>query len=194
VVGADRADHLHVLCAGHTRDLGTECLRDLDGERSDAAGRPVDQDLLSRLDCPIVAQELEAVDAETPIAAACSNVRSPASDELVLACVSELGERTRAPAEHVVAGRNRVTSFPTASTVRRIGPGTRFFGFRIPVANHHEQVRRMIQSPTWMEAARTRTRTISAIWGTSMSRNAGPRRAVSVLNDRVHHVSPYCTL
>ena len=75
VVGTERADQLDVPGAGHAGHLGTEGLRDLDGERPHATGRPVDQDLLSGLDRPVVTQELERGRGGDPEAAACSNVR-----------------------------------------------------------------------------------------------------------------------
>ena len=41
----------------------------------DAAGRAVDQHLLPGLNLAVIAQELQGVEADTPTAAACSNVR-----------------------------------------------------------------------------------------------------------------------
>src|SRR5687767_9599468 len=84
-----------------------------------------------------------------------------------------------APAPHPNTsspGRSRCTSLPTASTVPATSvPGTGFFGFRRPVAirmTNGEPVMR-IQSPTWTDAAWTRTSTSSSpIWGFSMSRES----------------------
>ena len=95
---------LDVLGAGHAGDLGPEGLRDLDGERADAAGRPVDQDLLPGLDRPVVAQELEGgrrgdADGGRLLEREIGRLL----DELVLARMGELGEGAGAPAEHVVA-------------------------------------------------------------------------------------------
>jgi hypothetical protein len=50
VVGAERADQLHVSGAAHAGHLRAERLGDLDGEGAHATGGPVDQDVLSGLD------------------------------------------------------------------------------------------------------------------------------------------------
>jgi hypothetical protein len=44
-VGAERAGHVHVPGAAHGGHLRAQRLGELDGERADAARRPVDQDL-----------------------------------------------------------------------------------------------------------------------------------------------------
>src|SRR6266542_2546661 len=58
-VGADRPDEVGVPGAAHAGHLGTERLGDLDGERADAAGRAVDQDLLPWLHVRRVTQRLQ---------------------------------------------------------------------------------------------------------------------------------------
>ena len=95
--------------------------------------------------------------ADTPTAAACSNVRlagfgtkwsSPAHAYSAKAPVHQ--PNTSSP------GRNRVTSWPTASTVPAMSvPGTRFFGLRSPVTMRmtYGTPRMTIKSPMWMEAA-----------------------------------------
>ena len=62
VVGAERAHQLDVARAAHAGDFGAVVLGDLHGERADAAGRAVDQHLLSRLDLALVAQALQCGD------------------------------------------------------------------------------------------------------------------------------------
>ena len=59
VVGADRADEVHVPRAAHAGDLGAERLRDLHGERADPARGTVDEHRLAGLDVALVAQRLE---------------------------------------------------------------------------------------------------------------------------------------
>ena len=112
---------------------------------------------------PSSRRSCRAVEADTPTAAACSNVRLVGfGQKVILGPDRVLGERAGAPAEDLVAGSQPATSLPTASTVPATSvPGTRFFGFRSPVAKrmtNGEPVIR-IQSPTWMDAARTRTST-----------------------------------
>src|SRR5579872_967048 len=60
MVSADRADHLRVLRAADSGHLGAESLGDLYGERTDATGRAVDQDLLAGLDLALIAKQLES--------------------------------------------------------------------------------------------------------------------------------------
>ena len=57
-VGADGTDHLHVPGAADAGHVRAERLGDLHRERSDASGRAVDQNPLSRLD-PSCAQTLQ---------------------------------------------------------------------------------------------------------------------------------------
>ena len=88
----------------HAGDLGTERLGDLDGERADAARRPVDQDLLPGLDLAVVAKELEGgrrghADGGRLLEREVGRLL----DELVLGRVGVLGEGAGAPAEHLVA-------------------------------------------------------------------------------------------
>src|SRR5215208_5119968 len=59
---AERPDELDVPRAAHGCDVGTEHLRDLYRERAYASGSAVDQNLLARLDLPVVAQGLESRD------------------------------------------------------------------------------------------------------------------------------------
>ncbi len=115
-----------------------------------------------------------AVDADTPTEAACSNVRLAGFSRNWSSVARAYS--ANAPATHPKTsspGRRRVTSLPTASTVPATSvPGTRFFGFRSPVARrmmNGEPVMR-IQSPTWIDAAWTRTSTSSSpISGLSIS-------------------------
>ena len=59
VVGTDGADHLEIPRAADAGHLRPERLGDLDRERADAAGRPVDEDPLAGLHAAVVAQGLE---------------------------------------------------------------------------------------------------------------------------------------
>ena len=162
----------------HAGHLGAERLGDLHGERAHAARRAVDEDLLPGLDLAVVAQELQGggrrhADGGRLLEREVGRLRQ----EVVLARRRVLGECAGAPAEHLVArSKAAARSLPTASTVPAMSvPGTGFFGFRSPVAmrmTNGEPVIR-IQSPTWMDAAWTRTRTSSSpISGLSMSRGS----------------------
>ncbi len=120
-----------------------------------------------------------AVVADTPTADACSKVRL--AGFLMNWLSGPWMYSANAPLPHPKTsspGRRRVTALPTCSTVPATSvPGTRFFGLRSPVAKrmtNGEPVIR-IQSPTWIEAAWTRTRTSSAAisgLATSSSRSA----------------------
>jgi hypothetical protein len=61
-VGADGPDQVDVAGAAHVGHLGTERFGDLDGKGADAAGRTVDQDLLSRSDLSPVPDSLQGRD------------------------------------------------------------------------------------------------------------------------------------
>src|SRR2546426_778322 len=58
-VRADRADEVQVLRAGHARDVRSQHLGDLHGERPDTPRRPVDQDLLSTLEPSHIPETLQ---------------------------------------------------------------------------------------------------------------------------------------
>ncbi len=59
VVGADRSDQVQLRRAAHAGDLGAERLRDLHGERADAARGADDEHPLARSEPSLVAQPLE---------------------------------------------------------------------------------------------------------------------------------------
>jgi hypothetical protein len=59
VIGADRSDQVDVPWAAHAAHFGAESLGDLDGERADAPGCPIDQDLLTCLDVAVITNRLE---------------------------------------------------------------------------------------------------------------------------------------
>ena len=63
VVGAEGVDEVDLRGAADAGHLGSHRLRDLDRERTDVAGRAVDQDPVPRLDRPSVAQP-ESLDRE----------------------------------------------------------------------------------------------------------------------------------
>ena len=115
--------------------------------------------------------------ADTPTAAACSKVRLAGLSTKWSSLADAYS--AKAPVHHPNTsspGRSPFTSLPTASTVPAMSvPGTRFFGLRSPVAirmRYGEPVM-TITSPTWIDAAWTRTRTsLSPIWGFSMSRDS----------------------
>src|SRR5437870_10786906 len=58
-IGADRFDKIDIARAANAGDFGAERLGDLDGESANAARRTVDQNLLSGLNVPFVAQSLQ---------------------------------------------------------------------------------------------------------------------------------------
>lgn len=59
MVRADRTDEPLVRRAAHGCDLGAERLRDLYGEGAHAAGRPDDEDPLTRPDATVIPERLE---------------------------------------------------------------------------------------------------------------------------------------
>ena len=109
MIGADRADEIHVRGAAHAGHLRAEGLGDLHGERAHAARRPVDEDLLPRLDLAVIAKQLES--------GGCRHANGGCLlegeigrllDELILGSARVLGERTSAPAEDFVSGTEGV--------------------------------------------------------------------------------------
>ncbi len=115
--------------------------------------------------------------ADTPTAAACSKVRLAGFSTTWPSLADAYS--AKAPVHHPNTsspGRSCVTSLPTASTVPAMSvPGTWFLGLRSPVASRmrYGEPVMTITSPTWMDAARTRTRTSwSPISGGSMARGA----------------------
>ena len=108
--------------------------------------------------------------ADTPTAAACSKVRLAGlrTNWSSLAVAYSAKALVHQP-NTSSPGRRPFTSVPTASTVPAMSvPGTRYFGLRSPVAirmRNGEPVM-TITSPTWIDAAWTRTRT-------SLSRDPG---------------------
>jgi len=75
-IGADGPDEVDVPGAAHAGHLGTERFGDLDGEGADAAGRTVDQDLLSRLHPSPVPESLVMTSAMTSSPPRCSLTRT----------------------------------------------------------------------------------------------------------------------
>src|SRR5579864_17320 len=102
MVGADRADHVHVPGAAHSGDVSAECLGDLDGERPEATRRTVDQDPVTGLD--LASKQLEGrcrghPDGGRLLEREVGRLRQ----EVVLRGTRVLGESARAPAEHLVS-------------------------------------------------------------------------------------------
>jgi hypothetical protein len=105
VVGAEGADQVHLARAAHAGDLGSGCLRDLDGERADATGRPDDQHLVPGLDASVVADGLQRGHAgDRDGTRLVEGEVGRLGRELVRPGARVLGEGALADAEHLVAG------------------------------------------------------------------------------------------
>src|SRR5215211_6632635 len=104
VIGAERSRLLDVPRAADGGYLRPERLRDLDGERAHAAGGAVDEDLLSRLELPVVPQALQGREGRHGHGGRLleGQVCRLRCDSLRRAHV--LGERPALPAEDVVTG------------------------------------------------------------------------------------------
>ena len=133
-----------------------------------------------------------AVVADTPTAAACSKLRRAGFGRNWSS--GARANSAKAPAHQPNTsspGRRRWTSLPTASTVPATSvPGIGCFGRRRPVASrmrYGDPVIR-IQSPTWMDAAWTRTRTSSSPMAgrIDVADLEGRCAAVAVLRDGLH--------
>src|SRR5437899_8243019 len=104
MVSADRSNHVHVPRTAHPGHLRAERLRDLHRERSEASGGTVDQDLLTWLDLPLIAKQLEGGGGGYP------NGRGLLEREVRRFCHEVIGrgahvrgKGARAPAEHLIA-------------------------------------------------------------------------------------------
>src|SRR5713226_5583853 len=62
VICADGSDHFNVPRTANARNFSAERLGDLHSERTHASRRTVDQDLLSRLNLPLVAKALQGAE------------------------------------------------------------------------------------------------------------------------------------
>ncbi len=104
VISAQRADEVDLRRTADPGDGGTHGLGDLDGERADATGGPDDQYTLACFDSADVADRLERCQAGHWDS--CCLIEAQVrrySCQLALLRRSELGERSLADAEHVVA-------------------------------------------------------------------------------------------
>src|SRR3954454_5404989 len=103
-VGADRSHQVDVPRAADTGHVSSERLCDLHGERADTAGRTVDQHPVPGLHLPLIANGREGGERGV------SNCRRLLEREVgrirqdgALRSARILGERTPAPAEHLIA-------------------------------------------------------------------------------------------
>ena len=104
MVGADRADQIHLRRAAHAGDVRAEGLGQLHGIAADAAGGADDQNLLPAWMCPASRRPWMAASPETATAAACSKLRpGRLTGELVLPRGGVFGEGAAGDAEHLVA-------------------------------------------------------------------------------------------
>ena len=105
MVGADRAEEIHVLGSGQGGDVCSEGLGDLDGERAHAATGPIDHDPLPRLDLRRVAQTLERRTARHRNGRGLlERQRVWLQGEAGFGGRRILGERPAGDAEHLIAG------------------------------------------------------------------------------------------
>src|SRR2546423_1005626 len=104
MVSADRSDHVDVLRAAHACHLGTERFGDLHRERSEASRRAVDQNLVTWLDLPLVAKQLQCRGCGDPDRG-CLLEREAGRlwHEVVRRGARVLGKGARAPAENLIA-------------------------------------------------------------------------------------------
>src|SRR5215469_7315533 len=58
-ISTDGSHHVHISCTAHAGNLCAEGFGDLDRECTHASRRPINQDLLPRLDLPLVAKPLQ---------------------------------------------------------------------------------------------------------------------------------------
>ena len=94
-----------VPCAAYAGDFRAERFGDLDGERANAAGSAVDQDLLPGLSRAKSRSPMSAVIPASGTAAACSNVRFAGFGSTIAVWGADvLGERGVGLAEYLVAG------------------------------------------------------------------------------------------
>src|ERR1035437_9866334 len=104
MVGTDGADHVDVPRAANGCHFGAEGLGDLHGERPDASGRAVDQDLLTGLDLPLIAQQLQGGGCRYPDGRGLLKREvGRLGDEVVRTGTGILGKGACAPAEYLVA-------------------------------------------------------------------------------------------
>ena len=196
MVGPDRADHVQVLRAGHAGDLGTERLGDLHGERAHASRRPVDENLLPRLDLPSSRRSWRAVVADTPTAAACSKVRLAGFSTKWSSLADAYS--ANAPVHHPKTsspGRSCVTSLPTASTVPAMSvPGNLVLRLAQSRGHAHDERRARHEDPV-TDVDRRRVDADQDLGVPDLGLLDVPclqdiRRAVLLLNDRLHRWSP----
>src|SRR5450759_2214288 len=104
VVSANGADHVDVLRAAHAGYFGAECFGDLNGERPEASRRSVDQDLMTWLDLPLIAKQLESCGCgHSDGRGLLEREVGWLQEELILSSTRVLGKGARAPAENLIA-------------------------------------------------------------------------------------------
>src|SRR5713226_5030429 len=104
VICADGSDHFNVPRTANARNFSAERLGDLHSERTHASRRTVDQDLLARLNLPLVAKTLQGGESRHGYGSRLLKrhvIRL--HDQCRLGSTGILGKGPTAPAEHRVA-------------------------------------------------------------------------------------------